>query len=119
MLLVATPELEYAQLPGRLSADPLAGRDDHGVSVRLVRIAPGPRTLHLHPDTVEVIHVLDGRGRHRQGDEVRPVGPGDLTVVPVGVPHCTTADPGGELTLLCFFPSPELNTVDTDTVESR
>jgi quercetin dioxygenase-like cupin family protein len=40
---------------------------------------------------------------------------GDLVLVEVGVPHCTTAEPGEPLRLLCFFPHPDLarNTEET------
>jgi quercetin dioxygenase-like cupin family protein len=107
MRVVHTGELEFAALAGRRSADPLAG-DRADVSVRLVTVEPGARTLHRHPHSVEVIYVLDGRGVHRQGEEERAVRRGDLVLVDVGVPHCTTAEPGAPLRLLCFFPHPDL-----------
>jgi quercetin dioxygenase-like cupin family protein len=96
-------ELEFRSLPGRTAADPLAGAETRGgVTVRLVRIEPGPRSLHVHEDSVEVIHVAEGRGRHRQGDAEEVVAPGDTLLVPAGVPHATIADE--PLLLVCFFP---------------
>ena len=114
MRVVHTGELELTALPGRRSADPLAGAPAD-VSVRLVTVDPGPRTLHRHPHSVEVIYVLDGRGVHRQGAEEHAVRRGDLVLVEVGVPHCTTAEPGEPLRLLCFFPHSDLarNTEET------
>ncbi len=117
MLVVHTGELPFGELPGRRAADPLAGRGDAGVSVRLVRIEAGPRRAHRHPHSVEVIYVLEGRGVHRQRDEERPVRGGDLVLVGADVPHCTTAEPGAPLALLCFFPHPDLarNTIEETT----
>ncbi len=116
MLVVRADTLDFRALPGRTAADPLAGVEAGPVSVRVVRIEPGPRTLHHHPHSVEVIYVLAGSGSHRQASDERHVSRGDLVLVPVGVPHCTTADPGSALELLCFFPHPDLkqNTVEGD-----
>lgn len=104
MLLVHAHELEFHELPGRRAADPFPGHGD--VSVRVVRVDPGPRSPHRHPRSVEVIHVLAGRGRHRQGDEERPVAPGDLVLVPAGVPHCTWPSPGRRSSSCASSPIP-------------
>jgi quercetin dioxygenase-like cupin family protein len=107
MRVVHTDELEFAELPGRRSADPFAGAGAD-VSVRLVTVEPGRRTPHRHPHSVEVIYVLAGRGVHRQGGEERAVRRGDLVLVETGVPHYTAAEGGEPLSLLCFFPHPDL-----------
>ncbi|HSK22943.1 MAG TPA: cupin domain-containing protein [Egicoccus sp.] len=108
MLIVPADALQYVQLPGRRSADPL--RDlDAPVSVRLVRIEPGPgRRPHRHPHSLELVHVLAGRGTAWQGGERHPVGPGDTIMIPQGVHHATLAAPGTALELVCFFPHPDL-----------
>jgi quercetin dioxygenase-like cupin family protein len=92
--------LEFRPLPGRASADPLPGLDD--AAVRFVRVEPGPRAPHVHPDSSELIYVAEGSGRHWQGDGSVEVGRGDLVSVPRAVPHATVArEP---LLLVCFFP---------------
>ena len=60
-------------------------------TVRVVRVDPGPRLPHLHPHSAEVVYVLTGTGTTWEGDEAHPVGPGDVVVVPTGVPHATVA----------------------------
>jgi quercetin dioxygenase-like cupin family protein len=96
-------ELAYRQLPGRLSADPLAGLDAGPVSVRFARLTEGRRTPHRHPDCAEVIHVLEGEGTFWQDGETARVRAGDVVVVPAGAAHATIPDPGGELRLYCVF----------------
>lgn len=111
MPVVRGTGLDFVGLPGRRSADPLrgAGVDDTGASVRVVRIAPGPRTPHVHPRSAEVAFVVEGTGTAWEGDEPTEVGPGDLLVVPRGVPHATVATGPGDLVLVCFFPHPDLS----------
>lgn len=92
--------LAFRQLPGRDSADPFPGLDE--ATVRVVRVEPGPRAPHVHPDAVELTYVVEGSGRHWQGDESVEVGPGDIVLVPRDVPHATVARE--RLLLLCFFP---------------
>lgn len=108
MPVVSSASLRFAELPGRSSADPLpAGTDDAG-SVRVVRIAPGAvRTPHRHPRSAEVIWVAAGAGHAWEDGVTTPVTAGDLVVVATGVPHATLPGPAG-LTLVCFFPDPDL-----------
>jgi quercetin dioxygenase-like cupin family protein len=124
MPVVPAGTLAFAQLPGRLSADPLAagptagttaGPTDGptagpglGCSVRVVRIAPGPRTPHVHPHSAEICYVVEGTGTAWEDDVATPVGAGDLLVVPPGVPHATVASGTSDLVLVCFFPHPDL-----------
>lgn len=109
MPVVRGAGLDYLALPGRRSADPLGGAVvDSGASVRVVRIAPGPRTPHVHPLSAEVAYVVEGTGTAWEADEPTEVRPGDLLVVAPGVPHATVARGPGELVLVCFFPHPDL-----------
>ncbi len=105
-------ELDFKQLPGRASADPLAlvgGGDPHGVSVRVVRMQAAPgRTPHRHPHSAEVVHVLAGTGTAWLEGQRTAVGPGDTFVIPTGAAHATLPDAGVTLELLCFFPHPQL-----------
>ncbi len=108
MPVVPAGSFDFAQLPGRLSADPLPPGLAAGCSVRVVRIAPGPRTPHLHPHSAEVCYVAEGTGTAWEDDVPTPVGPGDLCVVPPGVPHATVAAGTSNLVLVCFFPHADL-----------
>lgn len=106
-------ELELSDAGGRAAADPFPGLDPaHGVEVRVVEVTKQTRNPHLHPNSVEVIQVLEGEGRHWQdlgGDgEWTDLAPGELVLVPAGVPHVSLALPGSKLRLLCFFPHPDL-----------
>jgi quercetin dioxygenase-like cupin family protein len=102
MHLARWDDLDFVQKSGRTAADPLQGCDAGEATVRLVRVAPGPRTAHVHPDSVEVIYVLSGTGWHHQRDDSVAVSTGDTLLVPAGTPHATVTVEG--LTLACFFP---------------
>ncbi len=108
MPVVPAGSLQFVQLPGRRSADPLPTGLVAGASTRIVRIPPGPRTPHLHPHSAEISYVAQGTGTAWEGDVAIRVGPGDLLVVPPGVPHATIASGTSELVLVCFFPHPDL-----------
>lgn len=108
MPVVPAGSLDFTALPGRLSADPLPPGLAAGCSARVVRIAPGGRTPHVHPHSAEVVYVVDGTGTAWEDDVATRVGPGDLVVIPSGVPHATVAAGPGDLVLVCFFPHPDL-----------
>jgi quercetin dioxygenase-like cupin family protein len=108
MPVVPGGSMLYAQLPGRLAADPLPAGLEADCSVRVVRVAPGPRNPHLHPHSAELSYVVQGTGTAREDDVPFRVGPGDLLVVPPGVPHATVASGTSELVLVCFFPHSDL-----------
>ncbi|MBX5441990.1 MAG: cupin domain-containing protein [Solirubrobacteraceae bacterium] len=115
MIAASLHGLELAPLPGRMAADPLPAAAEHGMAVRVVVVTEQRRTLHLHPHSAELIHVVEGRGEHWQGDERRAVAAGDLVLVPAGVPHATVAAPGERLRLLCAFPHPDLAANQAET----
>lgn len=108
MPVVHATALHFAELPGRLSADLLPPGAAVGCSARLVRIAPGPRTPHVHPHSSEVLYVVAGTGTAWEGEVATQVGAGDVVVVPMGVPHATVASGTSDLVLVCFFPHPDL-----------
>ena len=109
MPVVRGSGLDFVRLPGRRSADPLHGAGiDTGASVRVVRIASGPRTPHVHPLSAEVAYVAEGAGTAWEGDEPTALGPGDLLVIPRGAPHATVATGPADLVLVCFFAHPDL-----------
>jgi quercetin dioxygenase-like cupin family protein len=106
--VVPGESLDFARLPGRVSADPVPPGLAVGCSARVVRIAPGPRTPHRHPHSVEVVYVAEGSGTAWEDDVPTRVSAGDVLVVPAGVPHATVAAGPGDLVLVCFFPHPDL-----------
>ena len=108
MPVVRRGDIPFAELVGRRSGDPLAGLEPSGCSVRVVLVAPGPRTPHRHPHSAEAIHVVRGNGEHWQGDQRTAVGPGDVVLVPAGVPHVTVTAGPADMELVCFFPHPDL-----------
>jgi mannose-6-phosphate isomerase-like protein (cupin superfamily) len=114
--VVRSTDLDFTQLPGRRSADPVPAGLGADYAVRVVRVPPGPRTPHLHPHSDEVTYVVSGHGHAWEGDSRTPVGPGDTLFVARGVPHATVADGEEELVLMCFFARPDLadNLVELD-----
>jgi mannose-6-phosphate isomerase-like protein (cupin superfamily) len=58
-----------------------------GISLIFVEAAPGRGpSLHKH-DYAEVFIVQEGRATFRAGDDELELGPGQIVVVPAGVPH--------------------------------
>lgn len=101
-------DLRYTQLKGRLAANPFPEGVAKDVSMRVVRIPPGPRTPHRHPHSCEVMFVVQGRGQIWEGDQVHPVEAGDVVLLPTGVPHATVSAGHEEVVLACFFPHQDL-----------
>jgi quercetin dioxygenase-like cupin family protein len=100
-------------LPGRRSREILSGATGADSTVRLVEIAvpePGaaPRPPHWHPDCEECIHVLSGVGVTWVEGEDFAMHPGDTIRIAPGERHVTRNVGDKTLTLLCFFPSPQI-----------
>jgi quercetin dioxygenase-like cupin family protein len=89
---------------------------DHGASVSLIldhsEPGQGPR-LHRHPYD-ETWVVIDGRLTFQAGNEQLEAGPGDIVIVPPGVPHKFTNRGPGQASLVCIHASP---TFDTEWLE--
>lgn len=84
--------------------------DEHGATISLIldRSEPGggPR-LHRHPYD-ETWVVQEGHVTFHAGDESHQAGPGDVVVVPAGVPHKFSNDGPGESQLVCIHASPRI-----------
>ena len=78
--------------------------------LRVVK-AHGEFTRHSHPQTDEVFLVLSGSLTIRLGDGDVTLAPGQLYVVPRGVPHQPVSTHGAEVLLI--EPSDTVNTGDT------
>lgn len=82
--------------------------EDHGASISLIidesEPGQGPR-LHRHAyDETWVVQA--GSVQFRAGDETYEAGPGDIVVVPAGVPHKFTNQGPGRSELVCIHASP-------------
>ena len=64
----------------------------------------GPFRAHRHPFHDEIGYVLAGSGSVTIGDETKPVRPGDVWVIPAGMPH--SAEFGDEPVRVLFVSSP-------------
>ena len=116
MTIVPGDQVEFAELPGRRSGDPLREVDADS-SVRIVRIARSKHRLaHRHPVSEEIIYVEEGTGAVYVDGTFVAVGPGDLVHVTAGAAHATVPDRGETMVLVCFFPHPTLaeNHEETD-----
>jgi mannose-6-phosphate isomerase-like protein (cupin superfamily) len=78
--------------------------------LRVVR-ARGEFTRHSHPETDEVFLVLSGSLTIRMDDGEVTLGPGQLYVVPKGIPHQPFSEDGAEVLLV--EPGATVNTGDT------
>ena len=110
MPVVRPTDLDLVRAAGRWSADPLrpAGLASAPAArcgwsgccpVRARRTCT--RTARRSSTSLSGSARLGGR-------HVQPVGPGDLVLVPTGVPHATVAHGRRGLVLVCFFPHPDL-----------
>jgi mannose-6-phosphate isomerase-like protein (cupin superfamily) len=92
---------------GTLSDGTLRG-EEHGASICVILddSAPGegPR-LHRHAYD-ETWVVIEGDLTFRSGDDDVAAGPGDIVIVPPGVPHKFTNDGPGRCQLVCIHASP-------------
>lgn len=116
MSVVPGRGLEFADLPGRRSANPLVGMEAAS-SIRIVELERTEgRTAHRHPHSEEVVYVAAGSGSVWIDGESHPVTSGDVFVIPTGVAHATVPFDGETMRLICFFPHPDLsgNIIDTD-----
>lgn len=120
MTVIKGSSLEFRQLAGRCSADPLEAFATES-SLRIVDLDHGPsRTAHRHPHSEEVVVVISGRGRVWVDGHTTQVEEGDVVVIPRGAPHATIPA-GGGVRLACFFPHPELasNLEETEMAVER
>ena len=68
---------------------------------------------HTHPDSEEVVYVLDGKVTHTLGDQRTTLRAGDLIVVPRGVPHRLLNEGAAPARAYIVFSSPVRRFVPT------
>lgn len=101
-------EFEFADLPGRRSADPLGDRTGTS-SLRVVELERTTgRTAHRHPHSEEIIYVEAGEGEIWIDGSLHALAPGDVVLIPAGAAHGTLPTQDSMMRLVCFFPRGEL-----------
>lgn len=116
MSVMPWTDRQYIPLPGRRSADPLAGIDSVS-SLRIVDLERTEgRTAHRHPHSEEVVVVSAGKGHVWIDGEIHAVVEGDVVHIPAGIAHATIPEEGSRMELVCFFPHSDLseNIEETD-----
>jgi mannose-6-phosphate isomerase-like protein (cupin superfamily) len=86
LILPHAPETEYFFVEGCFITELSNGAYDPYVSLARARVEPGRTTAwHALAGTTERYLILDGRGLVEVGDlPPRPVGPGDVVIIPPG-----------------------------------
>lgn len=85
----------------------VGGGEPGGVSIALARVTPGVITeLHRLRDTDESYLVLRGRGRMTVGDRVFEIAPGDVVLIPAGVPQKVEGLGPADLEFYCVCTPP-------------
>ncbi len=69
---------------------------------------------HTHPNCEEIVYVVEGEIDHTLGEQRTRLGPGDLIVVPRGVPHRLINDGQSPARTVIVFSSPDRQFVPTD-----
>jgi quercetin dioxygenase-like cupin family protein len=102
MPVIRSNELETGTLKGI----------DHGATISLIldhsEPGQGPR-LHRHPYD-ETWVVVEGSLTFQAGDDLIKAGPGDIVIVPPGVPHKFVNDGPGRSNLVCIHANPTMVT---------
>ena len=111
---VALRDAVDLDLPGRRSREIVSGAAGAQSTLRLVEIAvpePGaaPRPPHWHPDSEEVIHVLDGEGITWVDGHEFQMRPGDTIHIAMNERHVTRNTGDRPLKMLCYFPKPDFD----------
>ena len=86
--------------------------DFHSATMSVITVDAGPGegpALHTHPYE-ELLLVQEGTGTFTLGDETLEVGPGELVVVPPGVPHGFKNTGDGVLKQIDIHVSPSFST---------
>jgi mannose-6-phosphate isomerase-like protein (cupin superfamily) len=100
-------DAEDLDLPGRrLSWLVAAGAIDSSYcSACVIRVAPGEkvRPAHAHPNSDEVIYIIEGTGRVLVAGEVAQVSAGSAVLFPRGAVHMLQNTGAVGMKVVCFF----------------
>ncbi|MFL5859761.1 MAG: cupin domain-containing protein [Solirubrobacteraceae bacterium] len=90
--------------------DPAIRGEDHGASISLIidesTPGEGPR-LHRHAYD-ETWVIQEGNISFQVGDQLLKAGPGDVAIIPPGVPHKFVNDGPGRSRIVCIHASPTI-----------
>ena len=109
--VVKSNEAKNLNLPGRISKELISSwNGSTNVSLRMVTIEAQkekqePRKAHYHPNSEECIYVLDGEGITITDKKKHHIHKGDAIFIPKGEKHYTVNVGKNKLSLMCFFPS--------------
>jgi quercetin dioxygenase-like cupin family protein len=78
----------------------------------------GRSGMHFHPDADHKLYVLEGRVVVVAGTNTTTAIPGDLIIIPKGVPHCYDVPAKGDRALLLTFDAPPYDPRKTVNLES-
>ncbi len=85
-------------------------------SLAEAQIPPGVSTHpHLHRQSEEIYHIVQGSGVMTLGQEKFSVNPGDSICIPPGSTHCITNSGDSNLVILCCC-SPAYSHADTELI---
>jgi quercetin dioxygenase-like cupin family protein len=77
-----------------------------GLTVGRVVIKKGRNNpKHVHPDSEEVLYLLEGELAHSVGDEEVTVKKGGTIVIPAGVPHNAVSVGGVDADMIVAYPT--------------
>lgn len=90
------------------------------VCLRYVIISPsnpiiGKRKPHFHPNCEECIYVLSGEGLTHAGEKKYKIKTGESILISRGEQHYTENIGNQDLILLCFFPSKNVELIESET----
>lgn len=119
---VTLAEAVELDLPGRRSREIVAGAAGADSTLRLVEIdvpeaGAARRPPHWHPDSEEVIHVLDGEGSTWVDGLEFAMHAGDTIRIARGERHVTRNTGDKTLKMLCFFPAPKISIRTEETAD--
>jgi quercetin dioxygenase-like cupin family protein len=85
----------------------LTSADNPLANVSLVKIPVGGEvTRHLHPQEVETIYMLQGRGALVLGEVETPFRAGQAAAIPMGLEHALRNEGPEPIELIAFFTPP-------------
>lgn len=111
---VETLQLDWGTLKW-LSTPEVTGAETFSAGVVVLQPGNG-HERHTHPDSEEILYVLNGEGTQTIGDEEREVSAGDMLYIPAGVEHSTENASWEPLRFLAMYgpPGPEAEIRETD-----
>lgn len=104
---VETLQLDWGTIKW-LSSPDVTGAETFTMGIVILEPGKG-HERHNHPNSEEVLYILDGEGHQTVGDEERDVSTGDTVYIPAGVEHSTINTAWKPLRVMALYgpPGPE------------